>query len=121
MNAAHANETTSPSSAIQGPPRCYSGQNQKLIDTSGREYQVSSDAQQSYVTDDKISCVYIAEDPEAIREHARLASLPVDAVHQIGSAIDPSTGADPVVGVGAGAGVCYGSGLVDRGSGSVGQ
>jgi hypothetical protein len=50
--------------------------------------------QQSYVTDDKIFCVYIADDPEAIREHARLASLPVDAVHQIGSVIDPSTGDD---------------------------
>jgi hypothetical protein len=48
--------------------------------------------QQSYVTDDKIFCVYIADDPEAIREHARLAGLPVDAVHQIGSVIDPSTG-----------------------------
>jgi Nickel responsive protein SCO4226-like len=48
--------------------------------------------QQSYVTDDKIFCVYIADDPEAIREHARLADLPVDGVHQIGSVIDPSTG-----------------------------
>ena len=48
----------------------------------------------SDVTYDKICCVYIADDPEAIREHARLASLPVDAVHQIGSVIDPSTGDD---------------------------
>jgi hypothetical protein len=48
--------------------------------------------QQSYVTDDKIFCVYIADNPEAIREHARLAGLPVDAVHEIGSVIDPSTG-----------------------------
>ena len=47
---------------------------------------------QSYVTDDKIFCVYIADNPEAIHEHARLAGLPVDAVHQIGSVIDPSTG-----------------------------
>jgi hypothetical protein len=48
--------------------------------------------QQSYVTDDKIFCVYIAEDPEAIREHARLASLPADSIHRVGSVIDPSTG-----------------------------
>jgi Protein of unknown function (DUF4242) len=48
--------------------------------------------QQSYVTDDKIFCVYIAEDPEAIREHARLASLPADAIHRVGTVIDPSTG-----------------------------
>ena len=48
--------------------------------------------QQSYVTDDKIFCVYIADDPEVIREHARLASLPADAVHRVGAVIDPSTG-----------------------------
>jgi hypothetical protein len=48
--------------------------------------------QQSYVTDDKIFCVYLADNPEAIHQHARLAGLPVDAVHQIGSVIDPSTG-----------------------------
>jgi Nickel responsive protein SCO4226-like len=48
--------------------------------------------QQSYVTDDKIFCVYIADDREAIGEHADLAGLPVDAVHQITSVIDPSTG-----------------------------
>jgi hypothetical protein len=48
--------------------------------------------QQSYVTDDKIFCVYVAEDQEVIREHARLASLPADAIHLVGSVIDPSTG-----------------------------
>jgi len=48
--------------------------------------------QHSYVTDDKIFCVYVAEDPDAIREHARLASLPGDAIHLVGSVIDPSTG-----------------------------
>ena len=48
--------------------------------------------QQSYVTDDKIFCIYIAEDPDAIREHAQLAGLPADAIHLVGSIIDPSTG-----------------------------
>jgi hypothetical protein len=48
--------------------------------------------QQSYVTDDKIFCVYVAENQEVIREHARLASLPADAIHLVGSVIDPSTG-----------------------------
>jgi Protein of unknown function (DUF4242) len=48
--------------------------------------------QQSYVTDDKVFCVYMADDPQAIREHARLAGLPADAIHQVGSVIDPSTG-----------------------------
>lgn len=48
--------------------------------------------QQSYVTDNKIFCVYVAEDPEVIREHPRLASLPADAIHLVGSVIDPWTG-----------------------------
>jgi hypothetical protein len=48
--------------------------------------------QHSYVTDDKIFCVYISDDAQSIREHASMAGLPVDAVHRIGSVIDPSTG-----------------------------
>ena len=48
--------------------------------------------QQSYVTDDKIFCVYIAEDVDAVREHARLAGLPADAIHAVGAVIDPATG-----------------------------
>lgn len=48
--------------------------------------------QQSYVTDDKLFCVYVADDPDIIREHARLAGFPADAVHRVGSVIDPSTG-----------------------------
>ncbi len=48
--------------------------------------------QQSYVTEDKIFCVYIADDADAIREHARAASLPVDSIHLVGAVIDPSTG-----------------------------
>ena len=47
--------------------------------------------QQSYVTDDKIFCVYVATDSDAIREHARLAGFPADAIHHVGSVIDPST------------------------------
>jgi hypothetical protein len=48
--------------------------------------------QQSYVTADKIFCIYIADDREAIGEHADLSGLPVDVVHKISSIIDPSTG-----------------------------
>ena len=35
---------------------------------------------QSYVTGDKVTCVYIAPDAELIREHARLGGFPADAV-----------------------------------------
>lgn len=47
---------------------------------------------QSYVTDDKIFCVYVADGPETIREHARLGGFPVDAIHLVGAVIDPSSG-----------------------------
>ena len=48
--------------------------------------------QQSYVTDDKIFCVYMADNPAAIEEHARLAGLPVDSIQRVSSVIDPTTG-----------------------------
>jgi hypothetical protein len=47
---------------------------------------------QSYVTDDKITCVYIAPDAEMIREHARQGGFPADAVLEIRTIIDPTTG-----------------------------
>jgi cell division inhibitor SulA len=46
---------------------------------------------QSYVTDDKITCVYIAPNAELIREHARQGGFPADAVLQIRTIIDPTT------------------------------
>ncbi len=46
---------------------------------------------QSYVTDDKIYCVYIAPDEETIREHAKLGRFPVDSVRAVCSMIDPTT------------------------------
>ena len=44
------------------------------------------------MTDDKIFCVYMANDAEAILEHARLAGFPADAIHRVGTVIDPATG-----------------------------
>ena len=48
--------------------------------------------QQSYVTDDKIYCVYVAEDADAVREHARAGGFPADVVTPVATVIDPSTG-----------------------------
>ena len=45
----------------------------------------------SYVTDDKIICVYDATCEEAIREHGRCGGFPVDAVHEIRATISPTT------------------------------
>ena len=49
---------------------------------------------QSYVTGDKITCVYIAPDAEMIREHARRAGLPCNVVMEIATIIDPTTAED---------------------------
>jgi hypothetical protein len=46
---------------------------------------------QSYVTDDKIYCVYIAPDEDAIREHAQRGGFPANRVSRIRSEIDPTT------------------------------
>jgi hypothetical protein len=46
---------------------------------------------QSYVTGDKIYCVYIAPNEEKIREHARLGGFPANRVSEVTSTIDPTT------------------------------
>ena len=45
----------------------------------------------SYVTDDKIYCVYIADNEQTIREHARQGGFPADRVSVVRSTIDPTT------------------------------
>lgn len=46
---------------------------------------------QSYVTDDKIYCVYLAPSAEEIKEHARQGGFPADVVAQVRRVIDPTT------------------------------
>lgn len=45
----------------------------------------------SYVTADKIYCIYIAPDAETVREHARLGGFPADSVTAVTTIIDPTT------------------------------
>ena len=47
--------------------------------------------QQSYVTDDKIYCVYIAPDEATVREHAMRGGFPANRVSEIKNVIDPTT------------------------------
>jgi len=46
---------------------------------------------QSFVTEDKIICVYIARDAELIREHAKRGGFPADRVLEVAATIDPTT------------------------------
>ena len=47
--------------------------------------------QQSYVTGDKIYCVYIASDEQVIREHAKAGGFPVTRISEVKAVIDPAT------------------------------
>jgi hypothetical protein len=46
---------------------------------------------QSYVTGDKIYCVYIAPNEKMVREHAQLGGFPANRVSEVASVIDPTT------------------------------
>ena len=46
---------------------------------------------ESYVTDDKIYCVYIAPNAELVREHAKQGGFPANRVSQVRQIIDPTT------------------------------
>ena len=61
--------------------------NAVLAGMSGRAQWV-----QSYVTDNAITCVYVADSPETIREHASAGGFPVSEIRQIVEVIDPTTG-----------------------------
>ena len=50
---------------------------------------------QSYVTGDRITCVYIAPNEEIVREHARLGGFPADSVQEVRAIIDPVTSEVP--------------------------
>jgi hypothetical protein len=46
---------------------------------------------QSFITDDKITCIYIAPDEESVREHARRGGFPANRVMEVRTVIDPTT------------------------------
>jgi len=46
---------------------------------------------ESFVTDNKIYCIYIAPDEATVREHARLGEFPADSVQVVRRMIDPTT------------------------------
>lgn len=56
--------------------------------------------QHSYVAADRTFCVYLAEDENAVREHAKLSGFPANRIVEIYKVIDPST-ARSAVGIAA--------------------
>ena len=69
----------------------------ELRDISAKSNQVLSNLGpevrwlQSYVTEDKIYCVYVAPSEEMIREHAKRGGFPADSVSQVHAIISPTT------------------------------
>ncbi len=47
---------------------------------------------ESYVSDDKLFCVYDASDPDLISEHAERGGFPCDAINPVRTVISPETG-----------------------------
>jgi hypothetical protein len=45
---------------------------------------------QSFVTDDKVYCIHIAESEKVIREHSKLGNFPRTKVHEVKAVIDPT-------------------------------
>jgi len=70
----------------------------ELHSISAKSNQVLADMapraqwQQSFVTGDKIYCVYLAEDEKAVREHAECGGFPANVISQVTTVIDPTTG-----------------------------
>ncbi len=50
---------------------------------------------QSFVTDDKIYCVYIAPDEESVRQHAKQGGFPANVISTVRTLIDPTTAEEP--------------------------
>jgi len=46
---------------------------------------------QSYVSDDRVYCIYIAPDEDAVRKHAQQGGFPANRISRIRSVIDPTT------------------------------
>lgn len=46
---------------------------------------------QSYVTDEKLYCIYLAPNEEMVREHARQGGFPANRVSEVKTMIDPTT------------------------------
>jgi hypothetical protein len=46
---------------------------------------------QSYVTDNKIYCIYIAPNEETVRKHAEMGGFPANSISQVRTMVDPTT------------------------------
>ncbi len=45
---------------------------------------------ESYISGDKLYCIYLASNEDLIREHSRLTGIPFSSIHEVGKVIDPT-------------------------------
>ncbi len=79
---------------VPGAEALSAEQVQDIAKTSNRALrELGPDIQwvQSYVTKDKITCVYIAANEQIIREHARIGGFPADRISQIQTVMNPTS------------------------------
>lgn len=50
--------------------------------------------QESYVSGDKLHCIYIADNEDLVREHAKRGEFPMTNIYEVGKMIDPTTAED---------------------------
>ena len=79
---------------IPGAAELFANQGGELSEKSNRAIREVGDVQwlHSYVTGDKIYCVYIAPNEEKLREHAQKGGFPINRVSEVKMMIDPTTG-----------------------------
>jgi len=66
------------------------GKSNEVLGTLGSKIEW----QQSYVTDDKVYCVYLADNEDLVREHERLGGFPADKILKVTHLCDPTTAKD---------------------------
>jgi Nickel responsive protein SCO4226-like len=78
-------------------PKVGTLQGQQLCEAAGKSNQVLAQLgpdiqwQESFITADKMFCVYLAENEGVIRKHAELSGFPAHKVTEISKTIDPTT------------------------------
>jgi hypothetical protein len=50
---------------------------------------------ESFVTDDKVYCIYLAPDAESVRQHAEQGGFPANRISEVRTIIDPTTAESP--------------------------
>jgi hypothetical protein len=79
---------------IPGAAELFAKQGRELSEKSNRAIREVGDVQwlHSYVSDDKVYCLYIAPTEEKLREHAQKGGFPINRVSEVKMMIDPTTG-----------------------------